>query len=812
VKSSERTNFDFQGGKKFSRRLTSGFVATLLAVLAFSLSVSLAHATNPVPLVNALLSPAQKAPGSATFTLTVTGTGFVSGATVYFNSTALTTTFVSSSKVTASVPAASVATAGAYPVTVANPTPGGGVSNAATFEVVKSGYTVAWAELNYKTDVTPQDVVAGDFNHDGFMDLAVATGNNSVSILLGNGSGTFATHTEYPVPADPVAIISGDFNGDGKLDIATVDQFQGEVTVLLGVGDGTFEAHKESPAGIKPLGLVAGDFNGDGKLDLAVAASNDNKVAILLGNGDGSFKAPVEYATGNAPEGVAVGDFNGDNKLDLVVANNGDGTVSILLGNGDGTFGGHTDYPTAVGVNSVAVGDFNGDGKLDVAACTSNKQVSILLGTGAGTLQNHVEYSIGANAIAIAVADLNSDGKLDIATANYNDNTVSTLVGNGDGTFKGQNVFLTQSGPSGIALADFNNNGKIDIAAANVNSNTVSINTDSWLVLSPTLVSFGTVTSGDPSAAKTISLANKGTTPYTMGTLAITGNSPTDFTQTNTCPKAGATLAAGATCSYSVVFDPTASEVANSFIALTSANGSVIGDELTGTGNIPITLNPRTQTFPTTLVGTKSAGKTNTFTNSSGVNIYFTNIDLEGINQSDFSLTSTCAGGGPPFNYSVPLLPGASCTSTVYFSPTVLPGENETVTFVYYGNFTLAKQGLLINGVGTQVKVSPTSITFPNTKVGSTSTGVVTIQNVATTAMPLTGSYFTNGTSNVFSIQSNTCGYVQGASHGSVPANGTCTFTLAFTPAVTGLQSVTFNIGDADITGPQQVSLKGTGD
>jgi hypothetical protein len=803
---------DFTDAKKFAFRFARGFTLSLLAVAALSLSASLAHATNPKPFINNPLSPGQKATGSTTFTLTVNGTGFVSGATVNWNGAPLTTTFVSSGKVTASVPTADLTTAETANVTVTNPAPGGGVSNIAHFEVVKNGFTVAFAKTAFATDVTPQDVAAGDFNGDGKVDLAVATGNNTVSILLGDGAGNFPTHVQYGVPADPVAIMVADFNGDGKLDIATIDQLGSEVSILLGNGDGTFQTHKEFATGTKAVALAVGDVNGDGILDIVTANYNANTASVLLGNGDGTFKAHVDYATGNGPSGIALGDFNGDDKLDIVVANGGDTTVAILLGNGDGTFKGPTAYPTAIGVNSVAVGDFNGDGKLDVAAGTSNKQVSVLLGTGSGTLQNHVEYTIGANAIAIMAADVNSDGKLDLITANYNDNTVSTLVGNGDGTFKGQNVFLTNGGPSGVTVADVNNNGKLDLISADSAGNSVSVNLDSWLVLSPTLVSFGTVTSGEPSAAKTITLSNKGTTSYTMGTLAITGVSPTDFTQTNTCPKTGATLAAGASCTYSVVFDATASETANSYITLTSTNGTLIGDELEGTGNIPITLSPRTQTFPTTLVGNKSAGKTNTFTNDSGVNIYFTNIDLEGTNQNDFSLTSTCAGGGPPFNYSVPLLPGASCTSTVYFSPTVLPGENETVTFVYYGNFTLVKQGLLINGVGTQVKVTPTSITFPTTKVGSTSTGVVTIQNVASTVLPLSGSYFTKGTANVFSIQSNTCGYVQQVSYGSVPANGSCTFTLAFTPAATGLQSATFNIGDADITGPQQVALTGTGD
>jgi hypothetical protein len=806
LKSSVSITSNFPAAKKISPRFTYGRTLTLLALLALSLSASVAHATNSRPFINAPLSPGEASPGGKTFTLTVTGTGFVSGATVDWNGVALTTTFVSSSKLTASVPAANIATAETANITVVNPAPGGGVSNTARFEVVKGGFTIAFAKTSYATDITPQDVTTGDFNGDGNLDLAVATGNNTVSILLGNGTGAFPTHKEYGVPANPVGIIAGDFNGDGKLDLATIDQQGSEVSVLIGNGDGTFQTHQEYAVGSKPVALATADVNGDGVLDIIAANYGGNTASVLLGVGNGTFKTHVDYATGNGPSGVAIGDFNLDGKLDLAVANANDSTVAILQGNGDGTFKGPTAFATAVGVNSLAVGDFNGDGFIDVAAGTSNKQVSVLLGTGKGTLQNHVEYSIGANAIATIVADANSDGKLDIITANYNDNTVSTLVGNGDGTFKGQNVFITEAAPSGVAVGDFNNNGKLDIVSADLNGNAVSINLDSWLVLSPTLVSFATQTSGDPSAAKTVTLTNKGTTAYTMGTLSWVGTDTSDFTQTNTCPKAGATLAAGASCTYSVVFTPTASENANAQLLLTSTNGSLIGDQFTGAGNIPITLTPRTQTFPTTLLNVKSKGLTNTFTNDSGVDIYFSLIDLEGVNQSDFSFTTTCP------NPTTPLLPGKSCVSTVYFTPTsCCPTENETVTFVYYGNFTLAKQGLLINGVGTQVKVTPASINFGSINIGGTANGTVTIQNVASSVLNLTGSYFSNGTANDFTIYSNTCGYVAGSSHGSVPANGSCTFTLQFSPATAGAESATFNIGNDDPTGPQKVSLTGTG-
>lgn len=789
-----------QGEEMIPRRFKSSLNLAMIAVAVLLLGVS-ALAQNAIPVINTPLVPGDKSPGSVAFTLTVNGTGFVSGATVNWNGSARTTTFVSSSQVTASINAADVATAGTANVTVSNPAPGGGISNVAHFQIVKPGAVVAYGKLDYATDLTPQDVASADFNGDGKADLAVATGNNSVSILLGAGNGTFPTHVEYPVPGHPIAIITGDFNGDGKVDIATVDEYQSEISILLGNGDGTFQSHQEYATGNHPVALATADINGDGKLDIVVADLNDNKVAVLLGNGDGTFKAHVDYATGNGPSGVAIGDFNTDGKLDLVVANNADGTVAVILGNGDGTFQGPTAFPTAILPNSLVIGDFNGDGKLDVAAGTSNKSVSVLLGNGDGTLQNHKEFTIGANAVVVAAADVNSDGKLDLVSANYNDNTVSVLVGNGDGTFKGQTVYPTSIGPSSLAVGDYNTNGKLDIAVAASGGNVVSILTDNIITLSPSVIGFGSQTSGFKSAAKTVTLKNTGTTPYTVGTLSFTGASSTDFSETTTC---GATLAAGKTCTYSIYFSPTACETADTQMLLTASNGSEFGVEMTGSGNIPIKLAPRTMNFNAyQLIGTTSAPKTDTFTNTSGVNIVFSKIDLEGVDPNEFGIdpASSCLT-----LTNATLAPGASCVSNITFTPTQAGGA--TVTQVYYGNFCLVKQGLLISGLGTAVKVTPTSLNFGGVTVGSSSSPkTVTFQNAGSTPLAISSVTFT-GLDNDWKVTSNTCNYPGG----SVPAKSTCTFSLVFTPGATGARSATMNIGNSDPTGPQKVSLSGTGD
>jgi hypothetical protein len=799
VNNSQQHIAQFRGADTVSRRFTDGLTLALTVIIVLSLGVS-ALAQSAVPYVYAPLSPGQKAPGAATFTLTVYGTGFASTAVVNWNGKPLTTTFVTAEKLTASVPAANVATAGTALVTVSN---GGVISNAVNFQVTKNGYTVSFGKTDYATDTTANDVTTTQFTTSGQMDLAVATGDNTVSILLGNGTGTFPTHVQYGVPGNPVAIAHGDFTGSGVQDLATADQYLSQVSVLLGNGDGTFQTEQSYPTGAEPVAIAVADVNGDGILDIVTANYHANTISVLLGVGNGTFQTNVDYATGNGPMGLAIGDFNGDGKLDIVVANNTDSTVSILLGNGNGTFQTAVPYATAVNPTCVAVGNFTtGSDVLDLAVGTTNKQVSVLLGNGNGTFQNHKEYAIGAGTAAIAVADLNSTGVLSVITANENDNTISTLVGAGNGTFKAESVFPTNSAPAGLAIADFNDDGKLDIAASTVNGNTASVFLDSWLVLSPSLLSFGTVTSGDPTASKAITLKNNGTTAYTMGTISQVGSYYTDFTMpTNTCPAAGATLAAGASCTIGNVFDPTASESANAQTLITSTNGSALGYQEIGNGNVPIMMNPRTITFAGyQLVGTTSPPKTTTFTNVSGVPITFTSLVQTGTNANQFSQTSTCPGvlNNPPGT----LAPGASCTSNNYFVPTESGGAS--VTAIYSGNFTVGRAGTIITAKATAVAVTPTKLNFPNTTVDVSSAPMtVTFQNAGSTAMTISSVNIINGSGPNFS-QTNTC-------QPSVPANSSCTFSVVFTPQTTGALTATLSIGDPDITGPQQIPLTGTG-
>ena len=339
----------------------------------------------------------------------------------------------------------------------------------------------------------PSSIAFGDFNGDGKQDLAIANANdNTLTILLGNGDGTFTpASATLATGMAPRAIAVGDFNGDGKQDLAIANANDNTLTILLGNGDGTFTPASATPAtGVAPRAIAVGDFNGDGKQDLAIANANDNTLTILLGNGDGTFVAASSIpATGQNPSSLAVGDFNDDGKMDIAVTNFAGNSVTVLLGNGDGTFTPAASPSTGNSPTAIAVGDFNGDGKPDLAVANSaDATVEVLLGNGDGTFTPASgTAATGANPDSIFVGDFNGDGKQDLAVANFGDSTVSVLPGNGDGTFAPATRASVGTNPVGLVVGDFNGDGKPDVATANSGSPSATV-----LLGSPTTVATAT--------------------------------------------------------------------------------------------------------------------------------------------------------------------------------------------------------------------------------------------------------------------------------------------------------------------------------
>ena len=344
--------------------------------------------------------------------------------------------------------------------------------------------------LNFPAGNAPADVITGDFNRDGKLDVIVSnSGSSSLSVFLGGGNGSFGSRRDFALGSQPQALASGDFNGDGKLDLAVVSGRTNSVLILLGNGDGTF-LPPISTAVAGPTALAVADFNGDGKPDLAVGSAATNSVQILLGSGHGVFFLAGSVAVGVNPVSLALGDFNSDGRTDIAVANGGSLSVSILLGDGRGNFQPSRDVYTGSSVVSIAAGDLNNDGRLDLAVLASTglgSPVIVLLGHGDGTFDGAQRFPVGGSPVSypiplgstpvslIAIGDLNNDGVPDLAVALGANNSVSILVGIGNGTFTSSVTFPAGAGPSGIVAADFNGDGRLDLALSNLASNSVSL-------------------------------------------------------------------------------------------------------------------------------------------------------------------------------------------------------------------------------------------------------------------------------------------------------------------------------------------------
>jgi hypothetical protein len=277
----------------------------------------------------------------------------------------------------------------------------------------------------------------------GHLDIITTNGHaGTVSVLLGNGNGTFQPALTFTVGGDPASVVVADVDGDGTPDLLVANYGSDTVSVLLGNGHGAFQpARNFAVGGTNPNSIAVADINGDGIPDLITADYTSNDVSVLLGNGDGTFQTARTLPVGNHPFSVTVGDL-GNGHVDIFVANAGENIVSVLLGNGDGTFAAAANFPVGNYPLAVAVADL-GNRHLDIVT-TSGKSntVSVLLGDGHGSFQPHLDFPVGSKPVSIAVADVNGDGIPDIVTANYSGNDVSVLLGNGNGSFVPSGLFV----------------------------------------------------------------------------------------------------------------------------------------------------------------------------------------------------------------------------------------------------------------------------------------------------------------------------------------------------------------------------------
>ena len=361
------------------------------------------------------------------------------------------------------------------------------------------------ASANHRTGsiIAPELLVAGDFNQDGNMDLAVnCTGFDVVAILLGDGQGGMTLAGHFPVDTLTKGLQVGDVNGDGRLDLVNAANWGYDEIVLLGDGVGSFHEARppsEIDGDGEPVRMLLRDFNNDGRLDIFVNAPDDDKVVLYFGDGKGNFPGPdLEIAGVQQPFGMDAGDLNGDGKLDAAVGSvspqAGNSKVTIMLGDGAGGFTLSTfsvdDLPA-----SVKIGDLNNDGIQDIVVAgalpsgmgSAGDWIQTYLGNGRGgfALAQDIQLGLGNLKGDIALGDFNEDGNLDVAfpvtggpsgdTPDAHSTNLDIFFGDGHGHLSAGPVLTVGQEPHTVIAVDVNHDGHLDLAVTNRTDGTVTV-------------------------------------------------------------------------------------------------------------------------------------------------------------------------------------------------------------------------------------------------------------------------------------------------------------------------------------------------
>lgn len=311
-------------------------------------------------------------------------------------------------------------------------------------------------------------VYAGDVDGDGAPDLsAVNEQADDVRLYLNDGCGSYTASSRHRLTsgARPSTNEGSDFNGDGVTDLAVGNILTNSVSVLFGDGSGSYLPEMILPTGTGPRGLAVLDVEGDGDVDIVTANRFSSNLALHRNRGDGTFDPAAFFDGGGAGEtALAAGDANGDGYADLWVGNFNSSTVSLLLNDGRGVF---TPISWAnVGTRPwmIALADLDGDGDLDVATCDSSvNQASIVRNDGRGSLGGVTSLPSGVFPIAVDLGDLDGDGDVDVVISNYASGTYTIYRNTGNGSFGSRQDLRASRAGSCVVIVDDDRDGDVDL-------------------------------------------------------------------------------------------------------------------------------------------------------------------------------------------------------------------------------------------------------------------------------------------------------------------------------------------------------------
>jgi hypothetical protein len=336
------------------------------------------------------------------------------------------------------------------------------------------------APVFYAVGTGPTCIVTADFNADSIPDLITCNmGSNNLSVLLGNGDGTFNAQIVTPMNAKPQLLAAGEFTGDSYPDLVIIDSVNALLAVMVGKGDGTFQGFQQVKLEKTPTSILTADFNLDQHLDIAVSFRLD-EVMIFSGNGRGFFQLTNNFDPGDTPTGMTTTDLNHDGNLDLIIANNGfvGRSIAIFHGKGDGTFNRAANYPSRFVPLIVGTNDFTQDEILDIVVIYGERNtLGLLPGQKDGTYKDPLHFGAQGGPSDLIPGDYNHDGNLDLAVTNNLTHNLSILLGKGDGTFNQPPIDYQTGGkvPTSVTSGLFVKGQSAGLAVANNGSHSVAV-------------------------------------------------------------------------------------------------------------------------------------------------------------------------------------------------------------------------------------------------------------------------------------------------------------------------------------------------